>query len=76
MPLNLCERCKRTPKRIDGNEEYFDYCAKCSRDLCPDCAEHGCCGQAPMASGTESDFSAGRQFLDPNEGKTEEAGDF
>lgn len=42
-----CERCGSAVYGYD----LFDYCAECSRNLCPDCMKNGCCGQAPAKSG-------------------------
>lgn len=46
-----CERCPKTTQGFD----LFDYCATCGRNLCPGCAEEGCCGVKPMASGQTDD---------------------
>lgn len=52
MPME-CERCHtNTPE--DGYE-LFDYCANCSRNLCDQCMEKGCCGKSPADSGTKAD---------------------
>jgi len=56
-----CEKCGAAPKGFD----LFDYCAECSRNLCPDCMAKGCCGHVPALSGTEHDD-------DPWEGVPEE----
>lgn len=51
-----CERCgARKPRPIASPMELLDYCAKCSRDLCDDCMEKGCCGNVPAKSGMDSD---------------------
>jgi hypothetical protein len=47
-----CERCGAPPP---GGFKMLDYCAVCSRDLCPKCMEVGCCGNVPAWSGTEKD---------------------
>ena len=43
-----CERCRRYAS---------DYCALCSRNLCPACMVAGCCGEKPAKSGCEADYS-------------------
>jgi hypothetical protein len=53
MATKKCERCGSVPK---GEYELLDYCATCSKDLCEDCMEHGCCGRAPAQSGNDVDF--------------------
>lgn len=45
-----CERCGR-PYDFDRD----DYCAACSRNLCPACMAAGCCGTTPARSGLDSD---------------------
>lgn len=45
-----CERCKSPAPFLS-----LDYCATCSRNLCPKCATKGCCGASPMKSGLERD---------------------
>lgn len=47
-----CERCGATPK---GQYDLFDYCALCSKNLCPKCMEEGCCGKVPAKSGMDDD---------------------
>jgi len=47
-----CERCGASP--VDYN--LHDYCANCSKNLCDDCMDAGCCGEAPAISGTDEDF--------------------
>ena len=32
---------------LAGQYHLLAYCANCSRDLCPDCVEKGCCGHVP-----------------------------
>lgn len=32
----------------------FDYCAECSKNLCPKCMAKGCCGHTPALSGEEA----------------------
>lgn len=46
--MKKCERCGKGP---DGTFELLDYCADCSKDLCPDCMGAGCCGKVPAVSG-------------------------
>lgn len=41
----------------DQLPDLFDYCLTCSKNLCPDCMEKGCCGKVPAESGEEHDFS-------------------
>lgn len=44
-----CERagCRAETKGYD----LFDYCAKCSKNLCPEHVQKGCCGHAPILRG-------------------------
>lgn len=51
-----CERCgtKSNPKTY----ELFDYCALCSKNLCPKCMADGCCRSRPAKSGIGEDHSA------------------
>ena len=44
-----CERCNKETKP-DGYD-LFDFCAKCARNLCPECMKKGCCGEVPAKSG-------------------------
>lgn len=44
-----CEECGKRP--VDyvalhglSDADQFDYCGKCSKDLCPDCMKHPCYG--------------------------------
>lgn len=41
-----CEECRRTPvdysAQATESVDSFDYCARCSKDLCPDCFTHPC----------------------------------
>lgn len=53
MSAQKCERCGAIPT---GEYELFDYCARCSKNLCPKCAAEGCCGSAPMESGQKADY--------------------
>lgn len=46
-----CERCGKSAKGF----ELFDYCALCSKNLCPSCMAKGHCGQTPARSGMEAD---------------------
>lgn len=56
-----CERCGSRPHDSAGtgpkaNEfTLFDYCAVCSKDLCPECMAKGCCGNVPALSGEKAD---------------------
>ena len=54
--MNQCERCHRTAGYVNGVKEAFDYCADCSRNLCPECMAKGCCKNVPAVSGSEADF--------------------
>lgn len=47
-----CEQCGAKPK---GEYELLDYCANCSKDLCPACMEKGCCKKVPAESGLAAD---------------------
>lgn len=51
---NNCERCGATvpPDSFD----LLDYCAKCSKNLCPKCMVNGCCGKVPAESGMNADY--------------------
>lgn len=51
--MKKCERCGKSPdpKTFD----LLDYCATCSKDLCPDCMAKGCCGNVPAESGNKLD---------------------
>lgn len=44
MPFGeYCEQCRRRPIDVgDPEVEDFDYCALCSKDLCPDCFKNPC----------------------------------
>jgi hypothetical protein len=54
--MKLCERCGRSTDQLTANRfELFDYCAVCSKNLCNDCMEDGCCGNKPALSGTEEE---------------------
>lgn len=46
-----CERCGASA----GGWALFDYCAHCSRNLCDECMEKGCCGRVPAQSGSQDD---------------------
>lgn len=46
-----CERCGKGTTGYD----LHDYCALCSRNLCADCMEKGCCGHVPAKSGSNED---------------------
>lgn len=47
-----CERCGAEP---DAEFGLHDYCAKCSKNLCPKCMAKGCCGSVPAESGNQED---------------------
>jgi len=47
-----CERCRRTHPNEYG---LWDFCARCSKDLCDACMEKGCCKNTPALSGMEGD---------------------
>lgn len=50
--MKKCERCGAKPKNDpNGLPQLLDYCAVCSKDLCPDCMAKGCCGNVPARSG-------------------------
>lgn len=49
-----CERCR---KETTGYE-LFDYCAQCSKNLCPTCMAAGCCRHVPARSGMTADDEA------------------
>lgn len=51
--VNKCERCGAKP----GGFNLLDYCTDCSRDLCGDCMQLGCCGNVPAISGMAVDFA-------------------
>jgi hypothetical protein len=56
-----CERCG------SSTEEAFrlhDYCALCSKQLCNDCMEEGCCGHLPALSGMEVDSVVEEHYED------------
>ena len=46
-----CERCGKP----SGGYDLHDYCAYCSKNLCAECMETGCCGHIPAESGSEED---------------------
>jgi hypothetical protein len=49
--MTKCEKCGAKPVGYN----LFDYCANCSRDLCAECMEKGCCGRVPAESGAIED---------------------
>ncbi len=57
-----CERCGEQP---EGKFGLHDYCATCSKNLCPACMAKGCCGKVPAVSGDASDHQddADREML-------------
>ncbi len=57
MPGTLCEGCGAEP----GGYNLFDYCAECSRNLCPKCMKQGCCGMVPVRSGMDEDYGEEQQ---------------
>jgi hypothetical protein len=71
--MKTCERCGATPKaRAPGQlPELFDYCAECSKDLCPACMAKGCCGHTPALSGMGEDDGpvCGGEFGGPTFGE-------
>jgi hypothetical protein len=47
--VRTCERCGAEP---EGNAyALHDYCAFCSKNLCPRCMEDGTCSEAPNGPG-------------------------
>lgn len=62
MDEKACERCGTTETGFN----LLDYCAVCSKDLCPACMKLGCCGHVPALSGIKRDFG------DDGEQETEE----
>lgn len=64
--MQACEKCGRNAR---GDYELFDYCAKCSKNLCPDCMAAGHCGETPAKSGMDADQEDG----DREAGLTKEA---
>lgn len=38
----------------DGQASLHDFCATCSRNLCPKCMAQGCCKAVPAVSGNEA----------------------
>lgn len=54
--MKECERCRAPePASCSASFELFDFCAECSRNLCPACMELGCCGTTPAVSGIDAD---------------------
>lgn len=59
--MDTCERCGRSARMVMiadtkmQTREYFDYCAECSKNLCPECMAGGCCGITPAPSGSDAD---------------------
>ena len=54
--MTACERCK-----ADANVDSFnlyDFCAMCSKNLCDDCMEEGCCENTPAISGLGAEEAA------------------
>ncbi len=52
--MTKCERCGGTTP--PGSFNLMDYCAKCSKNLCPKCMAEGCCGKVPAESGNQQDY--------------------
>lgn len=50
--MKVCESCGAQNGSAFG---LLDYCAICSRDLCPGCMGTGCCGHVPAMSGQVAD---------------------
>ena len=46
------QKCKRCNEEARGFV-IFDYCPRCSRNLCDPCMSEGCCGHVPALSGME-----------------------
>lgn len=60
MAEKVCERCGSQGELIRtgpfaGGNLHLDYCAHCSKDLCPSCMSKGCCGNVPAVSGSDAD---------------------
>jgi len=55
--VKVCERCGAPPEGGEEGYGLLDYCAECSRDLCPKRMEAGCCGHVPAFSGEQQDES-------------------
>jgi hypothetical protein len=53
--MKKCEKCGKAPP--PDSYQLFDYCAVCSKDLCPDCMAKGHCGHTPALSGMGEDYS-------------------
>lgn len=47
-----CDRCGKASQAY----ELFDYCVLCGNNLCPECAEAGCCDHSPAISGNDADL--------------------
>lgn len=59
--MKKCERCGKIETSQYG---LWDYCAKCSKNLCDECMEKGCCGSIPAESGIGVDFVEDESNLD------------
>jgi hypothetical protein len=69
MSDKCCERCgTRKPSPTAGAYELFDYCEKCSKDLCDACMAKGCCGHTPALSGMMEDHGPPDSVPDPHGG--------
>ena len=51
-------KCEGGCGRSTSGFELFDYCAGCSKNLCPKCMQKGCCGHIPAESGMRADEKA------------------
>lgn len=61
--MNPCEGCGARPNA--SSYELFDYCAICSKSLCPACMDKGHCGNVPAVSGMRAEL---RRLCDCNAG--------
>lgn len=58
-------KCEGCLKVIDWPS---DYCAHCSRNLCPACMQRGCCGHVPADSGQEADYGNDKEEKSTDDG--------
>jgi hypothetical protein len=58
-----CERAGCSAETEGYN--LFDYCAHCSKNLCPEHLRKGCCGHIPAESGSGEEFPFGPDDLEP-----------
>lgn len=59
MSMFECEECG---VKAHQWPDIYDFCVKCSRNLCDACMAKGCCGSVPAASGLDvisEEFLAG-----------------